>query len=92
MEEELCSQVKEVEVDSLEGVDEEVLLEGVEEAIESLEMLEVVVDSAGGFDELEEESGPSPHAANRSADERRNTMRFVFINNLHLLRLHYKRG
>ena len=83
MEEELCSQVKEVEVDSLEGVDEEVLLEGTEEAVESLEMLEAVVDSAGEFDELEEGSVLSLHVAKRSAEERRNTMRFVFINNLH---------
>lgn len=35
MEEELCSQVKEAEVDSLEGVDEEVLPEGAEELAES---------------------------------------------------------
>ena len=52
MEEELCSQAKEVEVDSLEGVDEKVLLEETEEVAESLEMLEAAVDSAGEFDEL----------------------------------------
>ena len=92
MEEELCSQVKEAEVDSLEGVDEEVLPEGAEELAESLETAEVVEDSAGAFVELEEGSVPSLHAAKRSAEERRNTMRFVFINNLHFLRLHYKRG
>ena len=80
MEEELCSQVKEAEVDSLEGVDEEVLPEGAEELAESLETAEVVEDSAGGFVELEEGgSVPSLHAAKRSAEERRNTMRFVFI-------------
>ena len=44
MEEELCSQVKEAEVDSLEGVDEEVLPEGAEELAESLETAEVVED------------------------------------------------
>ena len=92
MEEELCSQVKEVEVDSLEGVDEEVLLEGEEELAESLETAEVVEDSAGGFVELEEGSVPSLHAAKRSAEERRNTMRFVFIKTSTFLRLHYKRG
>lgn len=83
MEEERCSQAKEVELDSLEGKDEEGLLEEETELVELLETLEDVMDSTGGLEKLEEESAPSPHDASRSAEERRNTMRLVFISNLH---------